>query len=378
MGNPINGPGQVRSDTVAPFSSGQATAAQASFRGENVIYSRDPVAALEDAAEELTFSQSETVEKKLAKRKINSKARLKSFAAEQAEKYLQAVPDLERNKKLGEFAREVLEKGAGGHTPESLRRSAERFSEDKTHQFLALSYTCERAKEEGAAPEIIVSLEAAVSELQAEAQPEIQAGLNISTVAEEFSGEGIGDVQQLRNFYRDVVLDYASVNDAYKQITQKHPDTDFVKSVNFLLRSLAADLNAGNHSMDKIQLKQIMDDMYQLKLLNGMHDQCQDLLGRVQHNFSSVSERTETDDLMKELLAAQDKGWQGEAFFSALPARLGIDGSNAQVYFLQGFKEMLRLVPLKVFQDDDIKRQRLMQSIQQALDVVINNELADG
>ena len=378
VGNPIEGPGQVRPDTLAPFSSGQAATVRTSFRGENVTYSKDPVAALEDAAEELTFAHSEKVEKKLSKRKVGSRAALKSFAAEQAEKYLRAVPDLERNGKLSEFAKEVLEKGEERHTPKFLRRSAERFSGDKTHQFLALSYTRERAKESGASPEIIASLEAAIAELQAEAQPEIQAGLNISTVADDFSGEGIGDVQQLRDFYRDVVLDYASVNDAYRQITQQHPDTDFVKSVNFLLKSLAADLNTSNHSLDKVQLKQIMDDMYQLKLLNGMHDQCQDLLNRVRHNFSAVSERIGTDDLMKELLAAEDKGWQGETFFSSLPTKLGIDGSDAQIYFLQGFKEVLRLVPLKVFQDDGIKRQRLLQSVQQALDIVINNELADG
>ena len=378
MSNPIDGPGQVRSDTLAPFSSGQTAAVRANFRGENVTYSKDPVAALEDAAEELTFAHSEKVEKKLSKRKINSKAALKSFAAEQAEKYLRDVPDLERNRKLSEFAKELLKQGDEAHAREFLRHSAEQFSEDKTHQFLALSYTCELAKENDASPETIASLEAAMAELQAEAQPEIQAGLNVSAVADDFSDEGIGGVQQLRDFYRDVVLDYAGVNDAYKQITQQRPDADFVKSVNFLLKSLAADLSASSHSLDKVQLKQIMDDMYQLKLLNGMHDQCQDLLTRVRHNFSGVSEGFATDDLMRELLAAQDKGWEGEAFFSALPGKLGIRTSDAQIYFLQGFKEVLRLVPLKVFKDDDIKRQRLLQSMQQSLDIAINNELADG
>ena len=108
-----------------------------------------------------------------------------------------------------------------------------------------------------------------------------------------------------------------------------------------------------------------------------MHGQCADLLERIHGNFH-VATRTGTDDLMKELLVAQDKGWQGGAFFSGLPGKLGITGSGATIYFLQGFKEVARLIPLKVFDGDQSKRNRLLQSIQQALDTVIENETIDG
>ncbi len=377
MSNPIDVPGQVHSSTLPSHLSGQSASLRANFRGESITHSRDPIAALQDAAEELTFAHSEKVEKKLAKRKINSKGLAKSFAMEQAEKYLRQVPDLERNKKLDDFAKAVLENSAG-MTPETLRQRAQQFSGDETHQFLALSYTHEKAKEDNASPELIASLEQAMTDLQAEAGPAIQAGLNVSVVAEDFSAKGIGDTQQLRDFYRDVVLDYASVNDAYNRIVGEHSDDNFLEAVSFLLKSLAVDLDAGNHSLDKVKLKQIMDDMYQLKLLNSMHSQCEDLLVRVRHNFDAVPERIGTNDLMKELLVVQDKAWQGGTFFSELPHKLGILNNTAEIYFLQGFKEITRLIPLKVFNDDQIKRERLLQSVQQALDIAIDNEPVDG
>ena len=263
MANVVQAPGQVSSGILTPTAS-QQSAARSSFRGENITHTRDPIAALEDAAEELTFAQSEKVEKKLAKRKINSGARLKSFAAEQAEKYLRQVPDLEKNKKLGNFAAEVLKQGADV-SPEALRQSARQFSDDETHQFLALAYAHERANEEHAPLEVVAALTQAMTDLEADAGPAIQAGLNVSGVAADFAGKGLGDTQRLRDFYRDVVLDYANVGDAYNRIAMEHSNSSVPEAVNFLLKSLAVDLDGNNHSIDRIQLKQIMDDMYQLK-----------------------------------------------------------------------------------------------------------------
>ena len=80
---------------------------------------------------------------------------------------------------------------------------------------------------------------------------------------------------------------------------------------------------------------------------------------------------------MSELLTAQNRAWQGADAFIRLPQKMGVRGDEAGIYFLQGFRELVRFVPLKAFGDDMTKRDRVMISVQQALDVAIENEGLD-
>lgn len=375
MNEAVNAPGQVGS--AAPTApAGETVATPGSFRGERVQHVRDPTAELQDAAEELTFAEAEVVEKKLSKRKLRSGRLGPSAAVEQAQKYLRDVPDLERNQKLADFAASVLERGARPG-PDDLRQAARRFSDDETHQFLALTFTLEQAAEQGADDTVTVALEEAIAGLQAEHGPAIQAGLNVSAVAGRFAGGGVGDTQQLRDFYRDVVLDCEDIHAAYERVVADHPGESFDEAVRFMLKALGADLAASTQSVSKPRIRQLMDDMYQLKSLNTAHEQCEDLMRRVQRNFDAEVKPSAPRDLLGELLTAQNRAWQGADAFNGLPAKMGVHGDEAGIYFLQGFKELVRFVPLKAFGDDLGKRDRVMMSVQQALDVAIDNEEFD-
>ena len=80
---------------------------------------------------------------------------------------------------------------------------------------------------------------------------------------------------------------------------------------------------------------------------------------------------------MSELLSAQSRAWQGADAFNDLPGKLGVHGEEGSIYLLQGFKELLRLLPLKAFGDLG-QRERVLISAQQALDLAIDNEVVDG
>ena len=375
MNDAVSAPGQVGPNAPsAPV--GETVATRGRFRGEQVQHVRNPTAELQDAAEELTFAESEVVEKKLSKRKLRSGRLGPSAAVEQAQKYLREVPDLERNQKLADFAKAVLERGARPG-PDDLRQAARRFSDDETHQFLALTFTLEQAAEQGADETLTVALEQAIAGLQAEHGPAIQAGLNVSAVAGQFAGGAVGDTQQLRDFYRDVVLDCEDIHAAYQRVVSDHPGENFDEAVRFMLKALGADLAASTQSVSKPRIRQLMDDMYQLKSLNTVHEQCEDLMRRVQRNFDAEPKLSAPRDLLGELLTAQNRAWQGADAFSGLPEKMGVHGDEAGIYFLQGFKELVRFVPLKAFGDDLGKRDRVMISVQQALDVAIDNEEFD-
>jgi len=349
---------------------------EGSFRGENVQQVRDPNALLQDAAEELSFGESERSEKKLSQRKLSAERGARTEAIEQIEQYLKDVPDLEKNQKLSDFVQSMLERKPQPNEDE-LRGGAGEFSDDETHQFIALGYLRDQALERGADAEFVAAVEGAISSLKAEKGPAIQVGLNVSGVAQQFSSESLGDIQQLRDFYRDIVLDCSSIRDAYQRITKDHPDKEFSDAVKFMLNALATDLDATPQSVSKGRLRQIMDDMYQLKALNSVHGQCGDLLSRIDRNFGTESSPTATTNLLSELLSAQDRAWQGADAFGDLPGKMGLEGSDAEIYFLQGFKELVRFVPLKAFGDEANVRDRVMIAVQQALDVAIDNEEYD-
>ncbi len=355
---------------------GDEAAARGAFRGESVEHVRNPSAELADAAEELTFAQSETVERKLSQRKLKSHGHGANEAQELARRYLEEIPDLERDGKLEEFAASVAEAG-GDLSADALRERARQFSADQTHQFSALAFAREQAAGQGANESLLAALDEAIGALEAEAGGAVRAGLNVSAVAAVFAGRGAGDVQELRDLYRAVVLDCEDIKAAYERVVADHPGEDFEPAVGFMLKALGADLAASAQSVSKPRLRQLVDDMYQLKSLNSVHEQCADLVRRVRRNFACELASTAPRDVLREVLSARDRAWQGADAFAGLPARIGVHGDQAGIYFLQGLKEVVRFVPQKAYGGDAAQRDRVMLALQEALDAAIDAEAYD-
>ena len=365
--NPANAPPTIGTATQ---STGKATSTQGSYRGERVGLVPDPVALLEDSAEELTFAHSEKVEKKLAKRKMG-KSELKTFAMEQAERYLNQVPDLEKSQKLADFAKQISQMEAST-SPRQLQEFAKQSYQDASHQFLALSYARDQLQAEGADDEQIANLSKAITQLEEQHGPEIRAGINISQNAAAAARQGVGKIQGLRDFYRDVVLDYTSVTQAYTKVVKDHSGEKFMDAVGFLLSGLAAEVGKDSRSLPKSQLKAIMDDIYQLKLLGGMYHQCDALMDKVHDNYHSAQAK-DGQALLQEILELKEKGWYSDQLVESIAGKLDIKPTDAKIYFFNGLKDLIRLIPRKAFEDEN-KRTELMDSVQQALDTAIDQE----
>ncbi|MGI9228480.1 MAG: type III secretion system gatekeeper subunit SctW [Gammaproteobacteria bacterium] len=361
--------------SVQPSPSARPNSVQVgSFQGERVAQVETPAAKLADAAEEMSMFHSEQTERKLSKREIKSVG-AHSVAAEIARKYLEQVPGLQQSD-MQEFAKQALARKGADAEPRALRQSAKQFFRDPTYQYTALSYARDLAQAEGN-EDMARALDEACQQLRQEEPAAVQAGLNVSKVAHSYSERGLDDTENLLGLYRDVVLDYGTVVQAYDQIVQQHSEKQFPQAVNFILKSLAVDLGAESQSLPKTQLKQIVDDMDKLKSLSTMYEQCGDLLQRVSKNYDTVSGEATADDLMKGLLDVQDKVWQGGDAFTDLLGQMGISDTQPAIYFMQGFKEVVRLMPVKAFDNDAVKRTRVMQGVQEALDNLIDNEEVD-
>lgn len=78
-------------------------------------------------------------------------------------------------------------------------------------------------------------------------------------------------------------------------------------------------------------------------------------------------------DLMKELVTITGEKWVGASRFAALADRRGLKEPAPRIIFLTGVKELMRTLPVLVFEDPEI-RQSILNAAQEALDAAIDLE----
>ncbi len=378
------------------------TGAEGQYQGQKVSHKPDAASMIADAAEEMSFGASEKVEKKLSKRKIGSKGGAKSSAMEQAELYLKKLPDLGGSKKLQQFCDHL--KKQGDLSPGQLRQEAGKFFKDSSHQFAALSFAGETIGSEAEQQGLKQNLKTALTELLKEHGPSVRAGMNISETAGRFAEKGLGDIGQLRDFYRETVLKHDGINDTYRDIldnmdyfickvcrhtcsaaesakcpacgadTQSllYNEEEFLKRVDFLLKSVGCDLGSEGSSIEPARLKKVIDDLYQVEVLGNLHRNCKDILAKMQQQFNSTT-GTFPPDLIKNILDGMQEQWIREDHILRLVRKIHIPDIEGQIYFVREFKELVRLIPLKIY-DDPETRDNFLTAIQDALDSVIEKE----
>ncbi len=253
---------------LAPREAANAPAQQAggSFQGERVHYV-SVSQSLADAAEELTFAFSERAEKSLAKRRLSdAHARLSEVQA-MLQEYWKRIPDLESQQKL-----EALIAHLGSGQLSSLAQLSaylEGFSSEISQRFLALS----RARDVLAGRPEARAMLAALLRMADEQGLEIELGLRIEPLAAEASAAGVGDIQALRDTYRDAVLDYRGLSAAWQDIQARFAATPLERVVAFLQKALSADLDSQSSRLDPVKLERVMSDMHKLRVLGGLAEQ---------------------------------------------------------------------------------------------------------
>lgn len=102
---------------------------------------------------------------------------------------------------------------------------------------------------------------------------EIELGLRIEPLAAEASAAGVGDIQALRDTYRDAVLDYRGLSAAWQDIQARFAATPLERVVAFLQKALSADLDSQSSRLDPVKLERVMSDMHKLRVLGGLAEQ---------------------------------------------------------------------------------------------------------
>ncbi|MEM8985370.1 MAG: type III secretion system gatekeeper subunit SctW [Pseudomonadota bacterium] len=223
----------------------------------------------QDASEELTTHSklSEKSKKEADKRNVQSGSmteRLeKLMELAEVGELLSKLGDLDKNK-LEQAIRALLEHKEGD--PQQLRERARQHFEEPAHQYALLKAYGEALKQQNASFEDTKAATAALEQLTAsEHGVDIRAALNIGEVTNQYSDTGLGDHQTLRNAYRENIKDYQNLNATLADLSKRLPGEKLEEAITFVTQGLSADLAVEGSSIDKEQLRLIINDMTWLK-----------------------------------------------------------------------------------------------------------------
>lgn len=224
---------------------------------------------VQDASEEVTTHSklSEKSKKEADKRNVQS-----GSMAERLEKLMELAEVGELLSKLGDLDKNKLEQAIRAllehreRDPQQLRERAGQHFEEPAHQYALLKAYGEALKQLNAPPEETKAATAALEQLTAsEHGVDIRAALNIGEVTNQYADTGLGDHQTLRNAYRENIKDYQDLNATLKDLSQRLPGEKLEEAIAFVTQGLSADLAVEGSSIDKEQLRLIINDMTWLK-----------------------------------------------------------------------------------------------------------------
>lgn len=351
----------------APMSSPQAgerneQAVTGTFQGERVSVVSDPSSLLADAAEELTFSQSEEVERSLSERKENKDKLQRQYML-----YVKECEDIHQ-----EDLDQVLQQlKALGHVRSAsvLTLIRQAFS-DPTHQHAALSHA-RHADPESLSDELKSALDGALETLEVEQGQAVQAGYNIVSV----KAEGLDRPQAgLRMLYRDTVIDFESYEKTFQTLLDKFGPEELPLAVNYLIRALGADMTAVTPSGEKAALKEVSDGLYMVEALATIYREAQELLNMLEnrHGARPCTER----QLIEPLLRFKDSSMLLEIQVLREMPFLTSANPSQDAELTQGIRELARNMPHKLFGSAEI-RQNILNTFQEILDKAIDREDAE-
>lgn len=337
------------------------------YRGEAIV-SQEIDSTLVDAAEELCLYVAEHVEHcALDERKIDADMPVEVLHAEEINAYLDAARTFDDPQRLAALCKRMQ---SALEWPLQLARQT---TQDPAGQYMLLQHALRDGIDRGIAEDALAPLRDALSELIADRGPEIRASLNTIGIAAEFSDSQTG-IAGFQSVYRDVVIGEATLAQTLKLLLQRlcAPDGDnFLEGLQGIIRAIGHDLASVHPSAEPERLQSLVQDLYQLEVVNTVFERCRALSHTLasHHGIGAFPITT----LMQDLIDVTQEKWVAAGRFSSLCERLGAHEPGAEIATLAGFRQILSELPVKVFSDADI-RQSIIGAAQEALDGAIERD----
>lgn len=347
-----------------------------SHRGEEVRAPKSRLAMLASASEEMSFLKAEKRTRSLKETKV--KDRTKSAQSKKIlRKMMAKLKEPKEQEKLDKMmARMMLLDDA---SEEDLRDLLEQTFDDISAQYMAGMYAAQELKRKKArkrgsssSDALEQALDEVLDDMETNQGEEIRAGINVSDAARDYEAQGLGSANEYRSFYRDSVLDYGGLSNAYASIVKEKGAENFPASVRALKEGLSADLSSSGPSIPETKLQLIVDDMFQLTVLEDMHFQSFEMLRKAEDLYRQVFKQ-EGHLILQKILDAKDRHLLKPQMFLEVFSKLDVDYLQARIYIAQALLRMAREMPHKVFNSAK-HRENLLGTIQSMVDGLIEQE----
>lgn len=309
--------------------------------------------------------------------------------AESLDKMFAKVSDLDKEK-IGAFVKDMLD-GPPGDPAKMLDKFYGMLG-DVTHKYLGLLEFKEQLQKQleqlgggrdgdservGFLSKLNGLLNNLLKELVAENGSNIRAGLNITEVAMQFAMGLMGKNEstgELREFYRDYVMNYGAIFDAYQKILKRFKKGGFKKGKKFLLAALVADMNSDGPSIPDERLDAIMQDMKILRAIERMHEESDRLFDRLKRKYPiKETKRLELIDSVISFFNESNFKSVIKKKVAGIDKLMGIRHLGGKINLQSGVKDLLTTMPPTLYKSAQERRQ-ILQAFQAELDDLIGKE----
>ncbi|MDR1086475.1 MAG: type III secretion system gatekeeper subunit SctW [Deltaproteobacteria bacterium] len=338
-----------------------------SLAGYSLSVSDSPLSLIADAAEELTFGLDNTEELDLKERKEKKPAETLLLEKVRLYQEMMTQADGDRRPAADTLIRFLRNQADLSRLSEQVRE----FHPDPTDAWASLLEARDLLAREGAPAETLAAIDRAVTQLEADLGPEIRAGF--AAVLARAGFESLGPAGEMRDDYRQAVIDFPDTAEMFEFILEKYGENDFDAALDYLNRALANDLAADSPSHDGVHLEAVAANLGQVRIINSAHSLCQRLMNRWQEIHGVADCQLTAMALVKEILALKKENFISASRIDRIVSEARPPDIEGEVLFLQELLNTSRGLAAGLF-DRAENRLKFIAAVQESLDSAITRE----
>jgi|GEM_PF-6720911 len=320
--------------------------------------------SLADAAEELSLHMAHRVEHKIhSELKIRPDRALVDIKIEAILLYLEKTWKGDAQAALDQLVTEIL----SGRSDPQLAVS--RFTSSDTHQYLALNYVLQKAKQQSASDDLITAISDAYSELQERSSQAIHADINTIDAAIGYSND-VDTIEKFQNTYQDLVIDEPSLPKTFIKALELFGGRQISVGLQHLINALGLDLSSERPSVSIEKIHALITDIHQLQTIATTLESCEHIRGKLSE---SIRNSFNPDQLMRGIINLIDDKFVSATTILNLINGQGIQSVQDRIVFFTSTKLIIKEIPAKNFYDD-LALDNAIESAQFALDHAIQEE----
>ncbi len=329
--------------------------------------------------------------------KIKFQEREKEAFSDQQEN----LPDFEEFANSPEFKKFMaqLRKGQRSDSYQEIKDALDTTFDDPTLKHAALVGAIKLLEVQPDQEELKELLQQILKELLDSSGAEVRAGYNVSHIAESIVKGETDLIAQLRDFYCQVVFSDQSLIDTYHAIMNDFPDeierekrekekknkqqyvseevdgpegqVRLEKALEFLMKSLGAELTSNKPSLEPGMLKKVLDGLCEMEFFRNTYRSFLDMLTKMNKDCQTVP--IKPSRLINEILSRVTQDKISDEDFIKVAQQFGVPPLQLSIHFLTRIYDMVRLFPERVFPSGK-NREVCLTAIQHALDAAIARE----